>query len=93
MPGLEVRHDADDSDDSDDSDDDDDDGDEDGDEDDVLPAPSGLTKGTKPRMSVDQANANLSKATRHWQSLQKSETPSLPSSTSARQVLIYYPGP
>ena len=58
MPGLAVRHDDDDSD-----DDDDDNDDENQDEDGVLPPPSGLTKGTKPRMSVDQANANLSKAT------------------------------
>jgi len=44
--------------------DDDDEEDEDEDEDDALPPPSGLTKGAKPRMSVEQANANLSKATR-----------------------------
>jgi len=58
MPGLEVRQDLDDSDD----DDDDADADVSEEEDDDVPPLSGLAKGTKPRMSVEQANANLSKA-------------------------------
>ena len=57
MPGLVARKDVDDSDDDHDNDDADDD-----DEENNVPLISGLAKGTKLRMTVEQTNANLSKA-------------------------------